>query len=121
MKAVRQHSARAQTPRRVEAPSTIIATSRAVTRQGGSLPAFVVRWRAMPYAYVNECQHQSTELDWNAGDFFDESKLYLMCATHGALYDPGSGLCVSGPCHGARLAPVKVCERGGGIFCAEDG
>jgi len=25
-----------------------------VSRQGGSLPAFVVRWRAMPYAYVNE-------------------------------------------------------------------
>ena len=92
-----------------------------VNRQGGSLPAFVVRWRARPYAYINECQHQSTELDWNAGDFFDESKLYLMCATHGALYDPGSGLCVAGPCHGARLAPVKVCERDGGVFCAEDG
>jgi nitrite reductase/ring-hydroxylating ferredoxin subunit len=92
-----------------------------VTRQGGSLPAFVVRWRAKPFAYVNECQHQSTELDWNAGDFFDESKLYLMCATHGALYRPSSGVCVSGPCQGARLAPVKVCERDGGVFCAEDG
>ena len=92
-----------------------------VTRQGGSLPAFVVRWRARPFAYINECQHQSTELDWNAGDFFDESKLYLMCATHGALYEPDSGFCVSGPCHGARLAPVEVRERDGGVFCAEDG
>jgi nitrite reductase/ring-hydroxylating ferredoxin subunit len=59
-----------------------------VTRQGGSLPAFVVRWHARPFAYINECQHQATELDWNAGDFFDESKLYLMCATHGALMSP---------------------------------
>ncbi len=92
-----------------------------VKRQGGSLAAFVVRWRDRAYAYVNECQHQATELDWNAGDFFDESKLYLMCATHGALYEPDSGFCVSGPCHGARLAPVEVCERDGGVFCAEDG
>ena len=91
-----------------------------VTRQGGSLPAFVVRWRARPFAYINECQHQSTELDWNAGDFFDESKLYLMCATHGALYEPDSGFCVAGPCQGARLAPVEICERDGGVFCAED-
>ena len=92
-----------------------------VTRQGGSLPAFVVRWHARPFAYINECQHQSTELDWNAGDFFDESKLYLMCATHGAMYEPDSGFCVSGPCHGARLASVEVRERDGVVFCAEDG
>jgi nitrite reductase/ring-hydroxylating ferredoxin subunit len=92
-----------------------------VKRQGGSLAAFVVRWHARPFAYVNECQHQSTELDWNAGDFFDESKLYLMCATHGALYEPDSGICVYGPCQGARLATVEVCERDGGVFCAEDG
>jgi nitrite reductase/ring-hydroxylating ferredoxin subunit len=91
-----------------------------VTRQGEGLPAFVVRWRARAFAYINECQHQSTELDWNAGDFFDESKLYLMCATHGAIYEPDSGLCVAGPCHGARLAAVEVSERDGGVFCAED-
>jgi nitrite reductase/ring-hydroxylating ferredoxin subunit len=92
-----------------------------VTRRGGNVPAFVVRWRARPLAYINECRHQCTELDWNPGDFFDESKLYLMCATHGALYDPESGLCVSGPCQGARLAPVAVCERDGGVFCTEVG
>ena len=92
-----------------------------VTRQGASLPAFVVRWQQRPFAYINECQHQSTELDWNAGDFFDESKLYLMCATHGALYQPDNGLCVSGPCFGARLAPVEVRERNGSVYCLEDG
>lgn len=91
-----------------------------VARGGESLPAFVVRWRTRPFAYINECQHQSTELDWNAGDFFDESKLYLMCATHGAMYEPDSGLCVAGPCSGARLAPVEVVERDGGVFCAEE-
>ena len=88
--------------------------------RGACLPAFVVRWHTSLFAYVNECQHQSTELDWNAGDFFDESKLYLMCATHGALYEPDSGLCVSGPCRGARLTGVAVHERDGCVFCAED-
>jgi nitrite reductase/ring-hydroxylating ferredoxin subunit len=92
-----------------------------VARHGEILPAFVVRWRATPFAYINECMHQATELDWNAGDFFDESKLYLICASHGALYEPESGLCVAGPCRGARLAQVEVSERDGGIFCAQDG
>jgi nitrite reductase/ring-hydroxylating ferredoxin subunit len=91
-----------------------------VERQGASMAAFVVRWHARPFAYVNECMHQATELDWNAGDFFDESGLYLICATHGAMYEPDSGLCVAGPCRGARLAPIEVRERDGGIFCAGD-
>ena len=29
--------------------------------------------------------HQATELDWNPGEFFDAERLYLICATHGAL------------------------------------
>jgi nitrite reductase/ring-hydroxylating ferredoxin subunit len=37
------------------------------------------------------------------------------------LYEPDSGVCVAGPCHGARLAAIDVCERDGGIFCAEEG
>ncbi len=91
-----------------------------VARGDERLPAFVVRWRARAFAYINECQHQATELDWNAGDFFDESKLYLMCATHGAMYQPDTGSCVAGPCHGTRLAPVRIQERDGGVFLTED-
>jgi nitrite reductase/ring-hydroxylating ferredoxin subunit len=91
-----------------------------VTRRGENLPAFVVRWRTKPFAFINECMHQATELDWNAGDFFDESGLYLMCATHGAMYEPDSGLCIAGPCRGSRLAAVGVYERDNGIFFAED-
>ena len=66
-------------------------------RRGGSLPAFVVRWHARPFAYINECQHQATELDWNAGDFFDESKLYLMCATHWRAVRAGQRILRLGP------------------------
>jgi hypothetical protein len=50
------------------------------------------------------------------GDFFDYSKLYLICATHGAMYLPESGLCVQGPCPGKRLQSVPIEERDGQIF-----
>jgi len=91
-----------------------------VRRAGGQTPAFAIRFRGVVRAYVNECQHQATELDWNFGDFFDAERLYLVCATHGAMYEPESGVCIDGPCRGARLSRVDVHERDGGIYCTED-
>jgi nitrite reductase/ring-hydroxylating ferredoxin subunit len=91
-----------------------------VRRAGVALPAFAVRFHGIVRAYLNECQHQATELDWNPGEFFDAERLYLVCATHGACYEPMSGVCVAGPCAGARLAPVIVREHDGGIYCAEE-
>jgi len=88
--------------------------------EGADRQAFVIRWRGAAHAYVNECRHQASELDWEPGDFFDESKLYLMCATHGALYAPDSGICVAGPCRGARLKAVMLAEHHGGIYCIEE-
>lgn len=94
---------------------------RFVARSDGThRPAFVIRWRGAAHAYVNECRHQESELDWEPGDFFDESKLYLACATHGALYAPDSGICVAGPCRGARLKAVMLAEHNGGVYCIED-
>jgi len=83
---------------------------------GTKLPAFAVRWHCHVRAYVNQCRHQATELDWNAGEFFDESKEFLVCATHGALYRPGDGYCMGGPCAGARLEAVEVREERGVIW-----
>jgi nitrite reductase/ring-hydroxylating ferredoxin subunit len=90
------------------------------SREGAKVAAFVVRFRDHVRAYVNECRHQGTELDWTPGDFFDEGKLYLICASHGAAYDPDSGRCVAGPCRGSSLAPVSVAERDGNVVCTED-
>jgi len=91
-----------------------------VRRGGERLPAFAVRFRGVVRAYVNECRHQSTELDWSPGEFFDAERLYLICATHGALYEPDTGLCIDGPCRGARLSNVAVIERDGWIYCSEE-
>ncbi len=50
------------------------------------------------------------------GEFFDHSKLYLICATHGATYEPDSGYCVLGPCRGKSLVALPVEERGGVVI-----
>lgn len=92
-----------------------------VDRHGVSEPAFVVRFRGRVYAYLNRCAHVPIEMDWQQGEFFDFSGLYLICATHGALYAPESGRCLGGRCEGRALVGVSVIEEGGGIFLIEEG
>lgn len=91
-----------------------------VPNAAGESPAFVVRFRGKVYAYINRCQHVPVELDWIDGDFFDFSKLYLICTVHGAAYLPESGLCVQGPCPGKRLQAVAVEERDGKILLVKE-
>ena len=73
-----------------------------VTRPAGERAAFVVRFEGKVYAYLNRCAHVPIELDWLPGRFFDDSRRYLICATHGALY--------------GRLEVLPVVERDGGVF-----
>jgi nitrite reductase/ring-hydroxylating ferredoxin subunit len=82
--------------------------------------AFVVRFDGRPRAFLNQCGHLPVELDWQEGEFFDDSRLYLICSTHGALYHPASGQCVGGRCAGRGLTPVPVIERDGHIFVMEE-
>lgn len=81
----------------------------------GLLQAFAVRHHGRVVAYLNRCAHIPVELDWQPGHFFDDTGNYLICATHGATYDPASGACLAGPCRGARLIPVPVLEQDGMI------
>jgi nitrite reductase/ring-hydroxylating ferredoxin subunit len=87
-----------------------------IERPGGVLHAFAIRFRGQVYGYVNRCAHVPIELDWNHGEFFDTSKLYLICSTHGALYAPETGRCVAGPCRGQRLEAVELEESGGLVW-----
>ncbi|AUT58918.1 Rieske (2Fe-2S) protein [Paraburkholderia terrae] len=84
---------------------------RDATFAGGDAVVFFVRYDGVAYGYLNRCAHVPMELDWNEGQFFESSGLYLMCATHGAIYAPDTGKCVGGPCRGGRLRPVRVDER----------
>ena len=91
-----------------------------VQTAAGDAPAFVVRFDGAVYAYINRCAHVPVEMDWTDGAFFDYSKLYLICSTHGAMYLPRTGECVAGPCTGRWLMPVAVEERDGQVLLTKE-
>lgn len=91
-----------------------------LTAGGEQRTGFVVRFQGRVYAYLNRCAHVPVELDWQEGEFFESSGLYLMCSTHGAVYLPETGQCAGGPCRGGRLRPVSVIERDGAIWWTPD-
>jgi nitrite reductase/ring-hydroxylating ferredoxin subunit len=78
---------------------------------GEHATGFVIRFNGAPYAYINQCAHMPVELDWNQGEFFTSEKDFLVCATHGACYEPNTGHCVFGPCKGKQLQPLRVVEE----------
>ena len=93
----------------------------AIERDGRTLPAFAVRCGGVVRAYVNACAHQGVELDWEHGSFFDDERTHLVCATHGARYDPRDGHCVDGPCKGKGLSRIAAVERDGRVFVPQGG
>jgi nitrite reductase/ring-hydroxylating ferredoxin subunit len=90
-----------------------------VNWHGRPTPAFVIRYQGVPHAFLNQCGHVPVELDWQEGKFFDEAGVYLICATHGALYSPKDGHCVTGRCSGKGLTSLPVEERGDQICLIE--
>ncbi len=89
--------------------------------QGELVQAFAIRQRGHVRAYLNRCAHVGVELDWLPGHFFDETGFYLVCATHGALYEPDTGRCADGPCRGAGLVRLEAVEEDGAVFVLTQG
>ena len=81
---------------------------------------FVVRYDGGAHGYLNRCAQVPVELDWSPGEFFEGSGLYIMCATHGAIYVPETGHCTGGPCRGGRLRNIQITEVDGKIFWHPD-
>jgi nitrite reductase/ring-hydroxylating ferredoxin subunit len=75
----------------------------------------VIRYEGRLHAFRNLCRHQPLSLDYGDGDFLTEDGKYLLCRNHGALFQPDSGFCVSGPCSGASLTSYPVEEAEGRI------
>jgi len=83
-----------------------------VVYQGLSCWAFAVRFEGQAHAYLNRCAHVAMEMDFQPNRFFDTTGRWLICATHGALYQPATGRCMSGPCrHG--LVKIDLSEQSG--------
>ncbi|MDB5810399.1 MAG: Rieske (2Fe-2S) protein [Betaproteobacteria bacterium] len=90
-----------------------------LTTHGREAAAFVIRYDGRVFAYLNSCAHIPVELDWMEGEFYDKAGLYLVCATHGATYEPDTGHCIMGPCKGAHLIRAHVEERDGSVYLLE--
>jgi len=77
---------------------------------------FALRFEGRAVAYLNRCAHVPTELDWQEGEFLDHDRRFIICAVHGATYDPRSGRCVMGVCGRFGLTPIQVEERDGQVY-----
>jgi nitrite reductase/ring-hydroxylating ferredoxin subunit len=72
------------------------------------------------FAYQNICPHLGTNLEYMENEYLDMDKEYIICSTHGALFQVDSGLCVFGPCQGDSLKSVKISVHSdGGIYLDE--
>src|SRR2546425_2149714 len=76
--------------------------------RGRGVEGFVVNHGGEYHAYVNRCPHVGTPLDLWPNEFFSEDGRALICSTHGAIYEPTSGLCTAGPCVGDRLTALPL-------------
>jgi nitrite reductase/ring-hydroxylating ferredoxin subunit len=77
-------------------------------RGGRDVPALLINFEGQHFAYINRCPHTGITLDWVDNKFFSSDERYLMCATHGAVFQPPTGECIWGPCLGLSLQSVPI-------------
>jgi nitrite reductase/ring-hydroxylating ferredoxin subunit len=80
--------------------------------KGHIVKGFVVRKGNGYFAYQNLCKHLPVTLDLNDNSFFTHDKSNLQCQMHGAVYEMETGLCIGGPCEGARLNRLQLIDEG---------
>lgn len=88
------------------------AVSFDVVYAGQTCRAFAIRFQGQVHAYLNRCSHVAMELDWQPDRFFDETGRWLVCGSHGAMFEPSTGACRGGPCRGG-LIKIALVEQDG--------
>jgi len=78
------------------------------TEDGREREGFIVRHGGRLFAYRNQCRHIPMTMDWVENRFLSRDGCHIQCATHGALYDIASGLCVAGPPEGKILGRFEI-------------
>jgi nitrite reductase/ring-hydroxylating ferredoxin subunit len=69
---------------------------------------FLVRHADKVYAYRNLCPHAGRFLNWKEDAFLTKDRTLIMCAGHGALFNPVDGHCVAGAALGHSLERLEV-------------
>ena len=76
---------------------------------------FIVRQGDEIYAYQNYCVHAGHPLNWKPDSFLTPDGGQIICASHGAVYEIKSGVCLAGPCPGKKLRALDVEIRDGTV------
>lgn len=79
---------------------------------GRETECFLVNYGGGLFAYVNRCRHVPMTMDWVENQFLTEDGRYILCATHGAAYEPETGECIFGPPCGKVLSRVPLAIDG---------
>jgi nitrite reductase/ring-hydroxylating ferredoxin subunit len=69
-----------------------------------------------PRAYLNRCRHLPIPIDSGSRRFLTQDGEYLLCGTHGALYQKDDGMCIAGPCIHLALEKLTLVEENGVLF-----
>ena len=85
-------------------------------QDGASQYGVLVNYKGEYHAYLNVCPHAGIPLDTMDKGIFNADGSYLICRKHWALFEPQTGVCVSGPCPIAPLSKLNVHEEDGVIY-----
>ena len=74
---------------------------------------FVLRHAGQLHAYRDACPHYGQDggnvpLAWRRDAYLNADASRIVCAAHGAQFEPDTGLCTLGPCLGQSLSRVAV-------------
>jgi len=71
---------------------------------------FVVRRDGAVHGWLDQCPHLGLPLTLGDDRYLTREGDLILCCSHGALFRPETGACISGPCAGQRLTrwPVMI-------------
>ena len=91
-----------------------------VSKDGRLYPALAIRYGGKIRAYLNVCAHQGLRLNRDKNLFFNRDGNLLKCMSHGAMFEPDTGVCSWGPCEGLSLIALNVVEDDENIFFQDE-
>ena len=79
---------------------------------------FVVRRGDSVQGYIDHCPHAGWPLAGQPDRYLTKAGDKIICSAHGALFEPESGICTSGPCAGQALSAWPVRMDGPNVIVA---
>ena len=80
---------------------------------------FIVRIDDDLRGYVNRCPHAGHPLNLGPNRFLTPGGELILCASHGALFDRQTGICIAGPCSGQSLTSVPLKIEAGYVMLGD--